>query len=364
MPNRYVFFTLCIGLLFVATGCSKQSITGDVANATPSPAAPIMTVQSAANTTEKLKRPVFDGDLAFKSLEKQCGFGYRYLGTPGHKKCLEYLETEMKKYADKTILQEGKYRDLPFTNVIGVFYPEGKQAPAKLPVLIVSHWDTRPVADGPNSPAAAGGFRFGEKGWNRLAPILGANDGASGVAVILELARLLKEQRAKTGVILVLVDGEDYGDFRGNNGEGDGVLLGSTLFAQKYKTYPEIGQPAYGILLDMIGGKNLVIPKEENSQQFAAAANEKVFGTAQALGYGEVFRFNETQSVEDDHIPLNRAGIPTIDLIHPLPYGDYALRGYFFWHTQSDVPSKCSAKSLKIVGETVAETLYRETAEQ
>lgn len=361
MRNRIALAALFIGASCVATGC-KQSVTENAANATPVVATPAVSTQNAA--PQKAQRPAFDGDLAFKSIEKQCAFGYRYLGTEAHKKCLDYLTEEMKKYADKTILQEGKYKDLPFTNVIGVFYPEGKQAPAKLPVLIVSHWDTRPVADGPNATNGGAGFHYGEKGWNRLAPIPGASDGASGAAMILELARMLKTQRAKTGVVLALVDGEDYGDFRGNNGEGDGVLLGSILFAQKYKDYPEIGQPAYGILLDMVGGKNIVIPREENSQMYAAAANEKVFGIAQSLGYGEVFRFDETQSVEDDHIPLNRAGIPTIDLIHPLPGGAYAKRGYFYWHTQSDSPSKCSAKSLKIVGETVAETLYREAAEQ
>jgi len=348
-----------MGLLCLAVGC-KQNVGENVANATPV-SQPAPAPQPAP---EKIKRPAFDGDLAFKSLEKQCAFGVRYLGSPGHKKCLEYLETELKKYADKVILQEGKYKDLPYTNVIAVFYPEGKQAPAKMPVLIVSHWDTRPVADGPGSSVAQGGFRFGEKGWNRLAPIPGANDAASGTAIMLELARILKEQRAKTGVVLAFVDGEDYGDFRGNNGAGDGVLLGSILLAQKYKDYPEIGQPLYGVLLDMVGGKNLVIPKEENSQQYAPATNEKVFGIAQSLGYGEVFRFDETQSVEDDHIPLNRAGIPTIDLIHPLPYEPYVQRGYRYWHTLNDSPANCSAKSLKIVGETMAELLYHETAEQ
>ncbi len=358
MRNRIALTALCMALLSVTAGC-KRNVTENAANATP-----VVLATSQTVAPVQVKRLAFDGDLAFKSLEKQCAFGYRYLGTEAHKKCLDYLAEEMKKYADKTILQEGKYKDLPYTNVIGVFYPEGKQVPAKLPVLIISHWDTRPVADGPNAPNGGAGFHWGEKGWNRLSPILGASDGASGAAMILELARILKAQRAKTGVVLALVDGEDYGDFRANNGEGDGVLLGSILFAKKYKDYPEVGQPAYGILLDMVGGKNIVIPREDNSQMYAAATNERVFAVAQSLGYGDVFRFDERQSVDDDHIPLNRAGIPTIDLIHPLPYGDFAKRGYVYWHTQSDSPAHCSAKSLKIIGETVAETLYRESAEQ
>lgn len=352
-----------LGLAWIAgIGCQRSSVEPS-ANATPAPAPTTVASQPAVTSkpAETLKRPAFDANVAFKSLEKQCGFGPRYLGSEGHTKCQEYLVAEMKKYADKVILQEGKYRGMTFTNIVGVFYPEGSQEPSKTPVLLLSHWDTRPIADGPNSAEAARGFHYGAKGWNRLAPIPGASDGASGGAVLLEIARGLNAQRPKVGVVIALVDGEDYGDFRANNGEGDGVFLGSRLLASKYKDYAEIGQPSFGILLDMVGAKNLVIVKEENSHRFAPGTNEKVFGTAQSLGYGDTFRFEESQWVEDDHMPLNRAGISTIDLIHPLPFAEFEQRGYVYWHTQQDLPEKCSAKSLKIVGETVAEVLYRET---
>ncbi len=350
---------ILLGFVWLSIASCQRNSVEPSANATPNTVAvqPI----STPKPVETLKRPTFESDNAFKHLEKQCAFGPRYLGSEGHTKCLEFLIAEMKKYADKVILQESKYRGMTYTNVIGVFYPEGSKEPSKTPVLLLSHWDTRPIADGPNSAEAQKGFRYGAKGWNRLAPIPGANDGASGGAVLLELARILKSQPPKVGVVLALVDGEDYGDFRGNNGEGDGVFLGSRLLAAKLKDYPEIGQPTFGILLDMVGGKNLIFVKEENSHRFAPGTNEKVFGTAQSLGYGDTFRFDESQWVDDDHMPLNRAGIPTIDLIHPLPFAEFEQRGYVYWHTQQDLPEKCSAKSLKIVGETVAEVLYRET---
>lgn len=350
---------LLAGLAWFGIASCQRNAVEPSANAAPAPVA--VQPASAPKLEEFQKPPAFDAEAAFKSLEKQCAFGPRYLGSAGHAKCQEYLIDEMKKVADKVILQEGKYRGMTYTNVIGVFYPDGSKEASKSPVLLLSHWDTRPIADGPNSAAAQGGFRYGSKGWNRLAPIPGASDGASGGAVLLEIGKQLKAKRPKVGVVLALVDGEDYGDFRGNGGEGDGVFLGSRLLAAKYKDYPEIGQPTFGILLDMVGAKNLVLVKEENSHRFSPGTNEKVFGTAQSLGYGDTFRFDESQWVEDDHMPLNRAGIPTIDLIHPLPFAEYEQRGYVYWHTQQDLPDKCSAKSLKIVGETVAEVLYRET---
>jgi hypothetical protein len=359
MRDKMRWGLLLLGGCLVLWGCQKAG--GEVNAPAVNSSVVAQPNPTPAPATVPFKRPAFNAENAFKSLEKQCSFGPRYLGSEGHDKCKEYLTTEMKKYADKVTLQEGKYRGMTFTNVVGVFYPEGAKEPAKNPILLLAHWDTRPIADGPNSAEAARGFRYGTKGWNRLAPIPGANDGASGGAVLLELARLFKEQRPKVGVVIALVDGEDYGDFRGNNGEGDGVLLGSHLLADKLKEYPEIGQPSFGILLDMVGAKNLVIPREENSHRFAPATNEKVFGTAQTLGYGDVFRYDETQWVEDDHMPLNRVGVPTIDLIHPLPFNEFQQRGYVYWHTLQDEPAKCSPKALKAVGETVAEVIYRET---
>ena len=350
-------------------GCSQPNpapAAPPLAAAPASPASPATKGTPAATPASlsiKAQRPAFDGEKAFAHLQKQCDFGPRTLGSAAHEKCRDFLLAEMRKYADRTITQAFSYRNMPVTNIIGVFYPEGSEKPVAQPVLLTAHWDTRPIADGPFSEETRRGvaFRYGANGWHPTAPIPGANDGASGAAVLLELARLFKAKRPPVGVLILLNDGEDYGDFRARDGEGDGVFLGARYFARHFRDTPDFGRPDFGILLDMVGGKGLVLPRESLSQQYAPGVNEKVFGTAESLGYGRVFLSGETQAVEDDHIPLNMAGIPTIDLIHPLPIGNYETTGYRYWHTRQDTPDKCSAEALKIVGETVAEVVYRET---
>lgn len=296
-------------------------------------------------------------------LKKQCEFGPRYLGSTGHEKCADYLAAEMKKFADEVIVQETTYRGMPVKNIIGVFHPAGAKEPAAHPVLLLTHWDTRPVADGPFSTTLRSGapYQFGAKGWNRTNPVPGASDGASGGAIFLELAKMLKQQKPNVGVVLMCVDGEDYGDFRANNSEGDGVFLGSRYFAKNYQKLKSVGTPAYGVLIDMVGAKNLIIPRELTSDQYARQVNDKIFAAGQKLGYGSIFRADEMQQVEDDHVPLNMEGIPTVDLIHPLPFNDYERRGLVQWHTLQDTPENCNPKSLAAVGETLAEVIYSET---
>jgi len=309
----------------------------------------------------------FDGEEAFSCLKKQCDFGPRLIGTAQHEKCLAYLLAEMRKYADVTLTQKFTYKAgssrLPNTNVIGVFYPAGSNKPSTHPILLLAHWDTRPIADGPFSAETKRGvaFRFSNGIWNPQTPILGADDAASGVAVLIQLAKMFKEHKPPTGVVILLDDGEDYGDFEADGNQGDGVELGARYFAQHYKETPEFGQPAFGILLDMVGGKDAFFPRELISQERARVANDKVFGAAAALGYGDAFPTNKTQSVGDDHVSINDAGIPTIDIIHPLPFGEYQQSGYVYWHTTQDTVDKCSARSLKIVGEVVASVVYSET---
>ena len=234
---------------------------------------------------------------------------------------------EMKKYADKVTTQEFTYNGMPLTNVIGVFNPSAKRQ-----ILLCTHWDTRPRADQEINPA------------KKRQPILGANDGASGTAVLLEMARLFKERRPTVGVLLVLLDGEDYGDFEADKG----VFLGSRYFAKNHTGY----DPAFGILLDMVGDKHLDIYCEENSQRYAPGVNEKVFSLARELGFGKYLIDTLQTNIIDDHIPLNKAGIRTIDLID-FNYGP--------WHTLDDTPDKCSAESLEIVGRVVSELIYRES---
>lgn len=348
---------LCAPIPF---GCARSVSDTTAASSPPSQDAATGTSRRdspSANT--EARQTAFDAEKCWAILKKQCDFGPRPLGSPAHDKTRDYLIAEMKKYADTTVTQEFSYRGMTVTNIIGVFQPEGSRQKPQKPFLLMAHWDTRPIADGPHSRVKTPPFRYGPKGWSRTTPILGANDGASGVAVLLELARLFKEKRPAIGVVILLDDGEDYGDFNAPNG-GDGVELGAKYFSMHCQAEKAYGKPGFGILLDMVGAKNLLIASEAISQQYAPGTNDKVFNAAQALGYGEIFQRNLTQHVGDDHLPLNQAGIPTIDLIHPLPYGLYERTGYLQWHTLEDTPENCSSRSLKAVGDVVAAVIYAE----
>ena len=319
---------------------------------------------TGSTAAKQEKRPVFDADAAFTILKKQCEYGPRPLGTEAHEKAKDYLLSEMKKYADETVTQTFRYHNLPVTNVLGIFYPAGSTMPAKNPVLLLTHWDSRPIADGPFSSTIKKGvnYRYGPRGWNQTNPIMAANDGASGPAIMLELAKMFKERKPPVGVVMLLDDGEDYGDFRANNNAGDGVELGSRYFAEHYREDKRFGFPDYGILLDMVGGKDLVLPIEQISLRNAPGTVTKVYRAGENLGYRSVFRSDLEFQVEDDHIALIKAGMKVIDLI---PYfGDSApvgVAGYTYWHTLEDTVDKCSPNALKVVGETVADVIYNET---
>ena len=355
-----------VAFLF-ACGCSPSAggSGSNVAAVTPIAG----TTGPSAPSKPQVPAPVhepFDGKLAMDILKKQCDFGVRPLGSEAHEKTKAYLIAEMKKYADVTRLQEFKYRGMPVTNVLGVFYPAGSDKPSAHPILLMTHWDTRPIADGPYSSKTRAGvhFRYGPNGWSPTAPIMGANDAASGVGVLLELARIFHEHRPPVGVILFLDDGEDYGDFTANNSTGEGVELGARYFAKHYGDDPIYGQPKYGILLDMVGAKNAIFLREALSQRVAPNVNDRVFAIARDLGYGGTFLAGEGPDIGDDHVSINEAGIPTIDIIHPLPFNEFDAdnHSYRYWHTLEDTADKCSATTLKAVGDTIAETIYREEA--
>lgn len=320
--------------VLAAVGILAGCKSGDAATAIPpltktAAQVPPASAPVSPPVTPPTDRPKFDKDKAFALLEKQCSFGPRPVGSEAHRKTRDFLLEEMKKYADTTVAQDFTYKDLPLTNIIGVFNPKAKRS-----VLLCAHWDTRPRADQEIDAD------------KQKKPILGANDGASGVAILLEIARNFKEKSPEVGVIIVLLDGEDYGFFDGSPDHGDGVLLGAKHFAKTYRTQGY--NPDFGILLDMVGDKDLGIPMEDNSP---IGTNEKVFRIAREIGYEKYFLSDKHQTITDDHLPLIRAGIRCIDLID----FDYAA-----WHTLDDTPDKCSAESLGIVGNVVAEVVYRE----
>jgi hypothetical protein len=225
----------------------------------------------------RIVRPVFDRDAAFRLLAKQCDFGPRVPGTDGHDKTRAFLVAELSRFTARVQRQDFRYRGITMTNIIAAFGPAGPPR-----VLLCAHWDTRPTADMEVDEA------------KRAMPIPGANDGASGVAVLLELARGFKQQAPPVGVVIALLDGEDFGDFR----RDEGVLLGAKHLARNQA--PLGGTPRVGILLDMVGGRDLLIRREANSDRYARAVNDLVFQTARDLGYGERF-VEDPITITDDH---------------------------------------------------------------
>lgn len=275
-------------------------------------------------------RTDFNGSRAFGILVRQCEFGPRPPGSVAHEKTRAYLIQAMKQVTDQTATQDFDWsrngKTYRLTNIIGVLNPDAKRK-----VMVAAHWDTRPIADFERNPE------------DRSKPIIGANDGASGVAAVLELARVLKANRPEVGVIFMLFDGEDIGP------KIDNMFLGSKHFAKNMGVY----RPERMILLDMIGDAQLSIPKEKYSLNSDRTLMDRVWDTAARLGYGAQFPNREGTYILDDHIPMQEAGVPSIDLID-FQYPDSTHR---YWHTLADTPDKCSPASLEAVGRTVQAVL-------
>lgn len=280
---------------------------------------------------QHIKAPTFDGQRAFEQLKKQCDFGPRVPGTKAHLQCRDYLTKTLRSFGAQVTLQPFpvKFRGLktPTTayNIIANFHPQKTRR-----LLLCAHWDSRPWADQDPNPQ------------NHNKPVMGASDGASGVAVLLEIARLISIQTPKYGVDIVFFDAEDFGSY-GNN---ESWALGSRQFAQnltpRYK-------PEFGILLDLIGDADQQLYIEKNSYDYAKNIVDRVWNTAAELGIAE-FVPQVQYDVYDDHLNLLTAGIKCIDII------DF---DYQYWHTVDDTPDKCSPQSLKNVGDVLRAILYK-----
>lgn len=276
--------------------------------------------------------PLFSGQRAYEILLRQTSFGPRNPNSTGHRECLNYLSSTLRGLAGEIRLQDFthagyKGESLRLTNIVASFRPE-----IKTRLLLCAHWDTRPRAD--------------QDSTRREEPILGANDGASGVAVLIELATLLKQTPPPVGVDIALFDGEDYG----MEGDHARYLLGSRHFASA-RTSDYL--PRFGVLLDMVGDAFLEIPREGYSVRYAPDIVDLVWNTARDLGIGQ-FIAEAGPEVIDDHLPLNEAGIKTIDLID-FNYPDPTNR---YWHTHQDTPEHCSPQSLEAVGTVLTHVVY------
>lgn len=272
--------------------------------------------------------PNFSGPESFDFLLKQCSFGPRPVGSEAHSETREYLAGKLHDFADRVEIQSFRHvrddKTYYLSNIIARF---GK--PDVPGVLLCAHWDTRPTAD----------REFLES--DRAKPISGADDGASGVAVLIEMAKIFHAKSPSVPVTIALFDGEDFGPTLQD------MLLGAKYFATN------LGRDRYryGILLDMVGKRNLVLYRENHSDAAARGVGDKIWKTGNDLGYSSVFRDHAKYTIEDDHVPLIRAGVPCVDLI------DF---DYPYWHSLKDTPDKCSPESLIAVGETLLKVIYLE----
>jgi hypothetical protein len=268
-------------------------------------------------------------------LKRQVAFGPRVPGTAGHDAQLAWMEQYLRARADSVTIQHIQHRgdkgqNIPMANVVASFNPKATQR-----ILLLTHWDTRPAADKDPNPA------------NQKKPIPGANDGASGVGVLMILADMMKKQPPTIGVDLLFTDGEDWE-------QGD-MYIGAKHFAA---TKPDSYKPMYGILIDMIGDQNPVFPIEPTSNGAAPEVVDRVYRAAASIGLGNFFPNRIGPGVSDDHEPLIAAGIHTIDIID----GEYGapLDGTFgeYWHTMNDDVAHTSPTGLGAVGKLLAYLIY------
>ena len=271
----------------------------------------------------------FDGNGAFEMTRQQCEFGPRVLGTDAHAQCAEWLEATLKASCDTVMLQTGtvetaKSGKLDIKNIIGIINPDASQR-----LLLMAHWDTRPWADNDPNPA------------NHNKPVMGANDGASGVGVLLQLARHLKADSTSLGIDIVLVDAEDMGE----TDNEESWALGTQFWAQ----HPHVVgyKPLFGILLDMVGADDATFTREYYSTQYASGFVNLVWNSAA----GNHFIDAVGGAVTDDHIFVNRAGIPCIDIIDMRSDSETGFCSV--WHTVDDTMNAISAATLGEVGQTL-----------
>jgi glutaminyl-peptide cyclotransferase len=257
---------------------------------------------------------VFNGDRAYADVKYQVSLGPRIPGTPAHDQIVQWITAELKKYSWQVQLQQTSLENHPIQNIIA----KKGTAGSKPWVIIGAHYDTRMFAD--QDPDLS----------KRTQPVPGANDGASGVAVLLELARNLDSLKSKE-VWLVFFDTEDQGNIPGWN-----WILGSQAFVNSLS-----GKPDYSVVIDMIGDKDLNIYRELNSNQ---ALTDRIWSVAASLGYQDQFINQGKYRMEDDHTPFLEKGLDAIDII------DF---DYPWWHTASDTPDKVAPASLKAVGNTL-----------
>jgi len=291
--------------------------------------------------------PAFNADSAYRFVEQQVAFGPRVPGTEAHSDCGDYLSGKLTQYGAQVLQQRADIthyngRNLPVRNIIGSYHPEKEKR-----VLLFAHWDSRPYADEESDEE------------RQRQPIAGADDGASGVGVLLEIARQLQQQPVNVGVDIIFFDLEDWGQpsFDTQFVEGDWWCLGSQYWAAH--PHKENYKAAYGILLDMVGSTNATFMKEEYSVQYASSVVEKVWSTAARLGYGSYFLSQRGGYITDDHLPVNKQmRAPSINIINLKRDSRTGFAPH--WHTLNDDMRNIDRNTLRAAGQTVMEVIYLE----
>lgn len=325
-----VAMMLFLGLLI--TSCKEESKSEPVDE----------TVSEEQPPRKKVSIPPFQADSAFAHIEKQLSFGPRNPNSTGHEQCKQWISETIAQWADDTILQDFKaqtYRGEQFkaTNIIGVFNPDAKKR-----IVLAAHWDTRFIAD------------FDPDDSRQEDPIPGADDGGSGVGVLLEIARNLHNNPIEIGVDIIFFDAEDQGDNGGRNAES--WCLGAQHWARNPHT-PNYSAE-FGILLDMVGSKGARFTLEGFSMQFAPQITNQMWNLAQSMGFSGYFIKTRTNPITDDHYFVNTiAKIPMTNIVNK-PEGSETGFGWY-WHTHSDDIEVINKATLKAVGQVVLATIYR-----
>lgn len=326
--TRIALTALCFVLVFSCANDKKETADSQTAEEQPT----------------AVSVPRFNRDSAYTFVARQLEFGPRVPNTAGHRACRDWLVQQFKQYGATVIEQNFTPKaytgtTLQATNIIAQYNPGNTNR-----IVLAAHWDTRHIADSP--------INTGKKDQ----PVMGADDGASGVAVLLEVARQLQANPLDFGVDLVLFDAEDYGNNNGTSSESWG--LGAQHWAKNLH-YASGIRPMYGILLDMVGGKGARFGQEYFSLQYAAPVVKKVWKLAASMGYSNYFIAEQTNPVTDDHYFVNSiARIPMIDIINQPPDSQTGFPTH--WHTDQDNLQAIDRFTLGVVGQLMLAVIYRE----
>ncbi|MCM1022169.1 MAG: M28 family peptidase [Muribaculum sp.] len=286
----------------------------------------------------------FNADSAYAFTARQVDFGPRIPGTKPHAQCGEYIKAKLEAFGVDTVMVErGQMTDatgkpVAIANIFAQYNPQAEKR-----ILLLAHYDTRPWADADPEEA------------NRSKPVPGANDGASGVGVLMEIARQLGQSDLQIGVDFIFTDAEDMG-VSGADDESSWCL--GTQYWVEHMPYAVSSRPAYGILLDMVGNPDAMFRREYVSEMYARNVNNRVWAVAKASGFGDRFVDGRGGAVTDDHTFINRAGIPCIDIVDCVnpQTGSFPAN----WHTVNDDMNQISKQTLKAVGQTVLNTITLE----